>query len=82
METKSGFRYKFVRNFDDDFEILELFRNIESNPLLTIDLAIKLIGEEGYEKLKKHCTVDDRVSSKKMDEEIYEIALSINEIKK
>lgn len=82
LETSTGFRFKFVNNFDDDFEILELFRQIEDNPLLEIDLAKKLIGEDGYQKLKEHCTVEGRVSSKKMDAEITEIALSIDKLKK
>lgn len=82
LETSTGFRYKFVKDFADDFEILEIFRGIESNPLLEIDLAKKLIGEEGYIRLKEHCTEDGRISTKRMDAEITEIALSIDSLKK
>lgn len=82
LETSTGFRFKYVKDFEDDWDIFEMFYELESNPLLLIPLAKKLIGDDGYARLKEHCTVEGKVSTKKMDAEITEVALAIKELKK
>lgn len=82
LETKSGFKYKLAKDFSDDFELLELIRRQQDEPLLFIDIAKRLIGDTYYDKLKKHCTVDGRVSTAKMKEEITEISNSDPDAKK
>lgn len=81
-KTKSGFEYKLPENLQDDFEYLETLRRVEDNPLAIVDVAKKLLGTEGYERLKEHCRVDGRVSTEKITEEIREISNDDSQLKK
>lgn len=81
-KTESGFEYTLNSEVKDDFEFLELLREYQDNPLLIIDVAKKLLGDDGYKALKAYCTTDSRVSSEKMIKEILEISNKDEEIKK
>lgn len=81
-KTKTGFEYTLPEKLDDDFEYLELIREAQNSPLAVVDVAKKLLGDEGYAKLKEHCTVDGRVSTEKIVSEITEISNNTDEIKK
>ena len=81
-KTKSGFSYTLPNNLADDFEYLELIKEAQQNPLTVIDVAKKLLGDEGYEKLKEHCKVDGRVSTERIVEEITEISNDDSALKK
>lgn len=81
-KTKSGFSYTLPKNLADDFEYLELVKEAQEKPLAVIDIAKKLLGEDGYERLKEHCRVDGRVSTERIVEEITEISNDDTEIKK
>lgn len=81
-KTKSGFSYTLPEGLADDFEYLELIKEAQQNPLVVIDVAKKLLGEDGYTKLKEHCRVDGKVSTARIVEEITEISNNDAELKK
>lgn len=81
-KTKTGFSYTLPDNLADDFEYLELLKEAQQNPLFVVDVAKKLLGEDGYEKLKEHCKVDGRVSTERIMEEITEISNDDSQLKK
>lgn len=81
-KTKTGFEYTLPKGLADDFEYLELIKDAQDNPLAVIDIAKKLLGEDGYERLKEHCKVDGRVSTEKIVEEIGEISNDDSQLKK
>lgn len=81
-KTKSGFEFHLPTDLKDDFEYVELLRKYQENPILLIDVAKKLLGDEEYEALKKHCTVDGRVSTEKIIAEIEQISNAEPDIKK
>lgn len=81
-KTKTGFEYTLPENLADDFEYFELIREAQTNAVAVIDVAKKLLGDEGYARLKEHCKVDGRVSTEKMFAEITEISNDDSELKK
>ena len=81
-KTKSGFEYILPPHLADDFTYLELVKSAQENPLAVVDVAKYLLGEAGYERLKKHCTVDGRVSTEKIIAEITEISNDDSALKK
>ena len=81
-KTKTGFEYSLPENLKDDFEYLELIQKAQDNPLAVIDVAKKLLGDDGYERLKEHCRVDGRVSTERIIAEITEISNDDTELKK
>lgn len=81
-KTESGFTYTVNPKVKDDWGLLKLLRDYEKNPLLIIDIAVKLIGNDGLAKLEEHCTVDGIVSAEKMIKEILEISNKDNDTKK
>ena len=81
-KTKSGFEYSLPKGIADDFEYLELIRAVQDNPLLVIDVAKKLLGDDGFARLKEHCRKDGIVSTEQITEEIREISNNEDELKK
>lgn len=71
-KTTKGFEYE-VQDIEDDFELLELFREVDKNPLLLIDIAKRVLGDEGYSQLKEFCRVDGKVSIALIHDELDEI---------
>ena len=76
--TKSGFEFKIEDETLNDWELFEIFDELDENPSYIIRLAKKLLGAEQYDQLKKKCTQDGRVLFTLMNEEIFEI-LSANQ---
>lgn len=87
-KTKSGFEYTLTNErkaeLAKDWEFLEAFESLENNdnPLAIVTIARKMLNDEDYKALKKHCTVDGVVLNEKMVEAIIEIANSEEDLKK
>lgn len=81
-KTKSGFSYTLPEGLADDFEYLEAVEEAQQKPLGFIKVAKYLLGEEGYTRLKEHCRVDGKVSTKRIVEEITEISNDDSQLKK
>ena len=82
ITTKSGFTWEIDPNVADDMELMDEIALMAKGQgtLAPAELIIKMIGEDGKEALYKHCTVNGRVSAKKvvpMVDEIYLAALEL-----
>ena len=81
-ETKTGFRYSVNEAALNDWELLEDLDGIENNPQRYVRVARRLLSEEQYEALKKHCiNEENRVDMTKMFYEISDILTSNDRIK-
>ena len=72
-KTGSGFDFEIKDSALNDWELLELIDEIDEKPTVMIRIAKKLLGEENYLLLKKHCTFEGKVLMDKMMTEITEI---------
>lgn len=80
--TKSGFKFEISDKALDDFELLELMADVDSNALLVPKIFEKLLGtkqkENLIEFLKKR---DGYASTEKMSKILEEILLSSQKLK-
>lgn len=80
--TKSGFKFEILDKALDDFELLELMADVDSNALLVPKIFEKLLGTKQKENLiefmKKR---DGYASTEKMAKILEEILLSSQKLK-
>lgn len=80
--TKSGFKFEISDKALDDYELLELMADVDSNALLVPKIFEKLLGtkqkENLIEFLKKR---DGYASTEKMSKILEEILLSSQKLK-
>jgi phage protein len=80
--TKSGFKFEISDKALDDFELLELMADVDSNALLVPKIFEKLLGTKQKENLiefmKKR---DGYASTEKMSKILEEILLSSQKLK-
>lgn len=80
--TKSGFKFEISDKALDDFELLELMADMDSNALLVPKIFEKLLGTKQKENLiefmKKR---DGYASTEKMTKILEEILLSSQKLK-
>lgn len=85
METKktsTGFVYKINENALNNFELLDLFAEVDENPLLLPKVLNMLLGEEMKKKLYDHVRLEDgTVPVDKVSNELMEIITGNAEIK-
>lgn len=73
-KTKTGFEFELDTKLVDDYEMLEMYEEIKDTGLGVRKLLIKLIGEEGYNRLKEHCRrKDGTISAKRIGYEMNDI---------
>ena len=53
-KTKSGFEYEVADETLNNFELIEVLAEVDSNPLLVPKLVKMLLGEEQKNKLSNH----------------------------
>lgn len=53
-KTSSGFNFKIEDQVLNDYELLELFAEVDENPLLVPKLVKMILGEEQKNKLIEH----------------------------
>lgn len=71
--TQSGFEYSIDANRLDDYELIELFSEVDENPLLFPKIMKIILGDQ-MEDLKEHLRNEDGiVSTEQMTKEITDI---------
>lgn len=85
METKktsTGFVYKINENALNNFELLDLFAEVDENPLLLPKVLSMLLGEETKKALYDHVRLEDgTVPADKVSNELMEIITGNTETK-
>ena len=80
--TKSGFKFEISDKALDDYEILELMADVDSNALLVPKIFEKLLGTKQKENLIKFLKKrDGYASTEKMAKILEEILLSSQKLK-
>lgn len=73
-KTSTGFAYSIDENVLNNFELLDLFAEVDENPLLLPKLIKILLGEEGKKALYDHVRLEDgTVPADKIEKELVEI---------
>ncbi|MGP1411476.1 hypothetical protein [Peptoanaerobacter stomatis] len=79
--TKSGFEYELSKDRLNNFELIEIFAEVDNNPLLLPKALTLLLGAEQKQRLYDHLrTSDDIVPADLVGQEIAEIFNS-NQVK-
>lgn len=82
-KTKSGFTYQISEERLNNYELLELFGEMEDDATKLPQVIRLLLGKDLAAKLKDHVRdADGLVPADKMGEEIQEILDSQNQVKK
>lgn len=76
-----GYEYEVLEEARDDWEIIEAIEEYETKPQKIVVIARKLLGDEGYNKLKEACRVDGRVAFTTMAQKVFEILQDCGETK-
>ncbi len=72
--TKSGFRYEIKKDIIDDYEMLELLSEADSNVLVLPKVVNMLLGDRQTENLKKYIKKrDGKISMSAMEQELVDI---------
>ena len=81
--TKSGFTYSISEKNLNNYELVEVLGEMESNPLLLPKVLRLLLGNNQTEKLKNHLRDDDGViSTEKITNELQDIFQAQARLKK
>lgn len=81
-KTSTGFIYEINENALNNFELLELFAEVDENPLLLPKVLNTLLGEETKKALYNHVRLEDgTVPADKVSNELMEIITGNTETK-
>lgn len=81
-KTSTGFIYSINENVLNNFELLELFAEVDENPLLLPKVLTMILGKEGKEALYNHVRLEDgTVPADKISNELMEIINGKQEVK-
>lgn len=81
--TKSGFAYSILEKNLNNYELVEVLGELETNPLLLPKVLKLLLGKEQVEKLKNHLRdVDGIINTEKMAAELEDIFKAQQKLKK
>lgn len=81
-KTSTGFVYEINENVLNNFELLELFAEVDENPLLLPKLLTMLLGKDGKQALYDHVRLEDgTVPADKVSNELLEIISGSSETK-
>ncbi len=73
-KTSTGFVYSINENALNNFELLDLFAEVDENPLLLPKVLTMLLGKEGKQALYDHVRLEDgTVPADKISNELLEI---------
>ena len=80
--TKTGFNFKIEDAVLNDYELLELFAEVDENPLLVPKLVKMILGEDQKNRLIDHVRNENGVAGvDKISIELENILTSSSEIK-
>jgi len=81
-KTKTGFEFEIDDAVLNDYELLELFADVDENPLLVPKLVKIILGEKQKNKLIEHVRGENGIASAdKVAKEIEDILKSSAETK-
>lgn len=81
-KTSTGFVYSIDENVLNNFELLDLFAEVDENPLLLPKLLKMLLGEETKKALYDHVRLEDgTVPADAISRELLEIISGNPEVK-
>lgn len=81
-KTKTGFDFKIEDAVLNDYELLELFAEVDENPLLVPKLVKMILGEDQKNRLIDHVRNENGVAGvDKISIELENILTSSSEIK-
>jgi len=81
-KTKTGFEFKINDAVLNDYELLELFSDVDENPLLVPKVVKMILGKEQKDALIEHVRNDKGVApADKIAEELEDILTSSNQTK-
>jgi len=81
-KTKTGFEFEIDDAVLNDYELLELFADVDENPLLVPKLVKTILGEKQKNKLIEHVRDEKGIASAdKVAKEIEDILTSSAETK-
>lgn len=81
-KTETGFEFKIEDEVLNDYELLELFAEVDENPLLVPKLVKIILGKEQKNKLIEHVRDDKgRASVDRISMELENILTSSTETK-
>ena len=81
--TKSGFAYSILEKNLNNYELVEILGELETNPLFLPKVLKLLLGKEQVEKLKNHLRdADGIIDTEKMVAELEDIFKAQQKLKK
>lgn len=81
-KTSTGFVYTINENALNNFELLELFAEVDKNPLLLPKVLTMILGKDGKQALYDHVRLEDgTVPADKISNELLEIINGSKEVK-
>ena len=81
--TKSGFEYSIPKKNLNNYELVEVLGEVDTNPLLLPKVLKLLLGKEQVEKLKNHLRdADGIIDTEKMAAELEDIFKAQQKLKK
>lgn len=81
-KTSTGFIYSINENVLNNFELLELFAEVDENPLLLPKVLTMILGKDGKQALYDHVRLEDgTVPADKISNELLEIINGSKEVK-
>ena len=81
--TKSGFEYSIPKKNLNNYELVEVLGEVDTNPLFLPKVLKLLLGKEQVEKLKNHLRDNDGiVDTDKMTAELEDIFKAQKKLKK
>lgn len=81
-KTSTGFAYSINENALNNFELLDLFAEVDENPLLLPKVIEMLLGKEGKQALYDHVRLEDgTVPADRISNELMEIINGNQEVK-
>lgn len=81
--TKSGFEYSIPKKNLNNYELVEVLGEVDTNPLLLPKVLRLLLGKKQVEKLKNHLRdADGIIDTEKMTAELKDIFKAQQKLKK
>lgn len=81
-KTDTGFEFEISASVGDDWELLELISEAETNPLAVIQILNRIFDKEQVNSLKEHVRDDNGiVSTTKLMSEVTNIFTKAGELK-
>lgn len=81
--TKSGFEYSIPKKNLNNYELVEVLGEVDTNPLLLPKVLKLLLGKEQVEKLKNHLRdTDGIIAPEKITAELEDIFKAQQKLKK